>query len=208
MLNAEQMQQTVALTKAMEVRRVNSLGGFHQLAPKERELRFVEVARAEFDDLRQVLDSRQLGRLRQIALQLQGLRAFRDPDVAAALELTSQQKQKFQALEAFEPTCEPGDDPGPVPGKPPKQKRDLNAIAEMTKKELTSEQWRRWQEMIGAPYTGPPIPIGPPGPFGFHPRGGEGGPGHFGKDKGFGAPGTGGPQRRPGEGPPDRRPSQ
>ncbi|HMF11382.1 MAG TPA: serine/threonine-protein kinase [Gemmataceae bacterium] len=192
-LSAEQKKQMIAFTQRTPDRRLVTVARFHELAPQERELSFLTLAREEYDSVRQVLSTEQLGRLRQIALQLQGLRAFRDPDVVAALALTQEQKQRFQALEAVEAACEPGD--GPVP--PPKPRQDLNAVAEKIKNELTAEQWRRWQEMIGTPYTGPPVPVGPPGPFGFHPRGGDKGPGHFGKDKGFGPPGKGPLDRRP-----------
>ena len=207
-LSSDQKSQTAIVIRTIRDRSIGSFEQFHELAPQERQDRFLSLARAEYDGMRQVLSEEQLGRLRQIAVQLQGLRAFRDPGVAAALELTPQQKQKFQVLEAVEPTCEPGESPVPEPGRLRKTKLDLKAVAGMIQGELTAEQWRRWQEMIGKPFTGPPVPVGPPGFFGGPHRVGDRGPGHFGKDKSFGPPGQGPPDRRPGEGPPDRHPPQ
>jgi hypothetical protein len=201
-LSAEQQEQTDALNHKMAARRSQTFDRFHGLAPQEREQRIVNLARAESDGLSQVLNAEQLGRLRQIALQLQGLRAFRDPDVAAALELTPQQKQTFQALEGAAMACEPEGGPGHA-------LFDLNAVARILRNELTDEQWRRWQEMIGKSYTGRWIPVGPPGSFETPQRGGRRGPDDAAKERGFRTPGKSRPDRgRPGDGLPERRPPQ
>src|SRR5262249_44723607 len=66
----------------------NELGReFARLSPEERKQRFVEQARASDTEVRQILNLGQQQRTQQIALQLQGVSAFRDPDVAAALKL-------------------------------------------------------------------------------------------------------------------------
>src|SRR5262249_10838225 len=68
-----------------------SLRHFHQLSGPQRRQRFVALARTEEAAIATVLSPGQVGRVRQIALQLAGPRAFRKPEVVAALRLTAEQ---------------------------------------------------------------------------------------------------------------------
>ena len=86
--------------------------------------------------LAEILSEKQLARLKQIALQLQGPRALLASEAAKKLELTEEQREKIRRLSRKN-------------GKP------LKTI-------LTDQQWKQWQEMIGEPFKGK-IALGPPG---------------------------------------------
>jgi hypothetical protein len=115
-----------------------------------------------------------LGRLHQIALQLQGPRAFREPEVAAALKLTAQQSERIRAVVAETFTNGPHGPRGPGgasgsrhgPGGSSEKShnerdRDMQAARARILALLTPEQTQRWQEITGAPYGGRV----PPGPY-------------------------------------------
>jgi serine/threonine protein kinase len=115
-----------------------------------------------------ILTATQFQRLGQVALQMRGVQALRDPDVAATLGLTRQQREQIRDLDG--PFGPGGPGPGgPGPGGPggPRRQNLERALAL-----LTPEQATRWRELIGDPFTGRlsgPRPGGPGGP---------GGPGH------------------------------
>lgn len=118
--------------------------------------------------MRRVLTTKQLGRLRQVARQLRGTGAFREPEVAAALKLTAEQRERIRAID--EETFG-GPPRGKMrPGAPMEDLRKaheqrVRAAVERILALLTSEQGRRWQEMTGEPFKGP-MPFLPFGPFG------------------------------------------
>jgi serine/threonine protein kinase len=60
---------------------------------------FVERAIAEDKALAHILEPEQQHRLKQIWLQWQGLRAFREPEVVDALHLTAEQRDKIRGIE-------------------------------------------------------------------------------------------------------------
>jgi serine/threonine protein kinase len=91
----------------------------------ERRRRFVELAEQRESDLEMVLMDLQLKRLGQLALQAQGVWAFKEPDVVAALELTSEQRAAIRKIEREQfghgagRGREPPDGPGPRPDRRP-----------------------------------------------------------------------------------------
>lgn len=86
--------------------------------------------------LAEILSDKQLARLKQIALQLQGVRALLTSEEAKKLELTEEQREKIQRL----------------------SRRNAKALRSV----LTTEQWKQWQEIVGEPFKGK-IAFGPPG---------------------------------------------
>jgi serine/threonine protein kinase len=142
--------------------------------PAERERLFAELMRTEDDRVQKILRPEQYRRLRQIALQQQGLAAFRDPSVIAALKLTAQQRDKLRVIEAdtfF------GGPPGPPPGPPPDRMggppRDghkgfgdkMRVARQRALDVLTPEQRQTWSELTGAAFTVPMMfggKFGPP----------------------------------------------
>jgi hypothetical protein len=142
-----------------------SLRAVGRVSAAERGRRSLEQARANEADLEAVLTPEQLRRLHQIGLQADVAGAFREPEVAAVLGLTDEQRDRIRTIEEEEfldllrslrPDLLPADrDKDLLPEhKPPKNERLLGL--------LTKEQARKWREMSGAPFRGP---IRLPSPF-------------------------------------------
>jgi hypothetical protein len=143
-----------------------------RVSAAERERRSLEQARANEIELNTVLTPEQLRRLHQIGLQADVAGAFREHEMAAALALTDEQRDRIRTIEEeeflgllrwFRPDLLPADaDKGPAPmPKLPKNERLLGL--------LTEEQARKWREMTGAPFKGPirfssPFDLGGPEP--------------------------------------------
>jgi Spy/CpxP family protein refolding chaperone len=121
-----------------------------QRAQKFPELRAQgELAAAE------ILTSDQQARLKQIRLQLQGARAFLNPETAGKLGLSDEQREKLsatlkEARKEFGALFKEGmkrEDAGP------KLAELRRRITEQALSVLTEEQRARWKEMTGAPVS-------------------------------------------------------
>jgi hypothetical protein len=105
----------------------------------------------------QILSADQSARLKQITLQLQGPRAFGNPEVAQALGITPEQQQKLRSIHAearkeFDKVFQNGRPQGEEAWKAIKdmhQRVQTQALAV-----LTDSQKTRWDEMTGAPIQG------------------------------------------------------
>jgi serine/threonine protein kinase len=153
------------------------------VSPDERRQQDIERARVRNAEMRKILTEGQLLRLPQVALQVQGTGAFRQADVAAALKLTPDQRERIRDIEdeAFwagmmerkqnEPPHGRGGPPKPPDDRKRKeqeandQKRRQEALTRIMDL-LTPEQAQRWKEMTGDPFKGtvPPFWRGPGGP--------------------------------------------
>ncbi len=114
----------------------------HRLPPATRRERFLALARENEAEIAAALTLQQLGRLKQIALQMQGLSAFHEPDVVSELKLSTGQRERIRMIE-FNATLGP---PGPQQ-RPPQQPtkwamRQVHGV-------LSPEQRTRWQKMVG-----------------------------------------------------------
>jgi hypothetical protein len=147
---------------------------FRQKLPeKDKRERFLELARDNEAKVEKILTRKQLDRLRQIALQRQGPRAFEDAEVTAALKLTARQREQIRTIvfEAFFAGrgCHPGRE-GPAKGA----EAGPSPIEKIVTTVLTAEQQRKWEKLTGEPFKGPPPGPpqrpGPPGHFGPHGR--------------------------------------
>src|SRR5262249_50830875 len=98
-LSGAERDQVADLVRRVDARRMELFREFRRPSPDEVRQRFLEVARANWEDVAALLNQQQLGRLRQIGLQTQGLFAFHDADVITALKLTASQKEKVRAIE-------------------------------------------------------------------------------------------------------------
>ena len=120
-----------------------------RLPPEEFRKAFLALARASEAEIETILTRDQVNRLRQIALQWKGARAFEDLEVTAALKLTANQRERIRSI------LNPGPGRPGKPGKPPDQFAQAQ-VDKIIKTVLTVEQARRWQELTGEP--GPPPP--------------------------------------------------
>ena len=75
---AEQRSRLQELIRQLDKQRAEEFRGFHQWTPDQRRQRSVELARKNEGKIAELLSPEQLRRLRQVALQCQGPRAFRD----------------------------------------------------------------------------------------------------------------------------------
>ena len=121
---------------------------FRGFPPAERQDQRLKEARAKEAALDKILTAGQQRRLGQIALQLQGLSAFHDAEVAKDLKLTAGQKQQLLAMETD--MCFPGPPPGPPGsrGEPREPRRgpgppDFQASVERFTAVLNPEQKQR-----------------------------------------------------------------
>ena len=122
--------------------------------PAERSRRTLAKARANEAELVEILSGAQQSRLRQIGLQTEGPGAFRDPEVAAELALTAEQRNRVRVIEddaAFGWMRSNGrKEHSPAP-------RSLN---ERLLEILSAEQATKWRALVGEPIHGPLIPFG------------------------------------------------
>jgi serine/threonine protein kinase len=157
----------------------------HQLTREQRQQRTLEVARTTEKAVAEILDPGQAARLRQVALQLRlrGPDGFTSPEVADALKLTKDQRQRIRTIhEDAERAMWVKLRQGMGQGGPPCHPEDLwGNIEGKVMPLLTAAQTARWRELTGEPFTGevrfrPPPRLAPqlfpPGPPGFGPPGG------------------------------------
>lgn len=116
-----------------------------------------------------ILTKEQLHRLDQLVIQKQGLSAFQDPLIVAALGLTKEQRAQIRELGGAHPPRDGGPDGPPLaPRKREFDRRDRPPFEGRRKADmeraltiLTSEQRTIWQGLVGKPFFGPMNP-GPP----------------------------------------------
>jgi Spy/CpxP family protein refolding chaperone len=168
-LSPEQRLKITDLSDRLMAQGMELFRRFGQLSAEERQTRFLDQARADDAAMNAVLTRSQVSRLRQIALQSQGLAAFRDPVVVDALKLTGEQRKKIRAIESdqFFSSIE-----GMRPGASPEDFRksfDQKRLVTLdrVRKLLTPEQEQTWNTLSGKPFQGA-LPFlfrpGPPGP--------------------------------------------
>jgi hypothetical protein len=133
-----------------------------KLNPADRQELFDDLTKQTDQGLQAILSPDQWRRLREIALQVRGPRAFTDPEVIKLLELTvAQQEAARSALQPLVPPW-PGHPPPtgePQPPRSPWTPRGPSvAVTEEILSHLTPAQRIRWQELTGALFEGPVSP--------------------------------------------------
>jgi serine/threonine protein kinase len=153
-LDAVQRLKIKELTARLQKQQMDAWHEFAKLAPGERGRRILKQARANEAAVAAILTAAQLRRLHEIALQMQGPTVFREPEVAMALKLSDEQRERIWAIEeeTFLASMKKG---GPAAGPP--SERVLTV--------LTREQAGLWREITGEPFRGPPPPFFPFGGF-------------------------------------------
>lgn len=133
------------------------------LPPEQGHARLDELA-AEERTLIGELQPDQVKRLRQIALQQRDMEALSDPDVANALQLTAEQKDKVRIIHAD--AREPLRRPPPPTGNGRDVRKKHEKFGKPSRDDLwrvlTAEQQERWQELTGEPFKALLPPFRPP----------------------------------------------
>jgi hypothetical protein len=127
--------------------------------PAQRSRRTVAQARANEAELNTILTADQQARLGQIGLQSEGPAAFRDPEVAAELALTADQRDRIRVIEDDAAFGWMRGTSGPQVRDPGERSTEQRLLAV-----LTAEQAERWRALIGKPVRGPLVPFGMPPP--------------------------------------------
>lgn len=167
LLRNPQVQQELKLTEEQRTKleqlgdqlREKFRGLFQELrnlSPEEREKRLGEVNAQVEKELAKVLKEQQLKRLRQIALQVEGLAALARPEIAKQVGVTEEQLTKIREIlrEAGEKRRAifqqgPGGDPQ---ARFQEMRKIREWVDEQIEKLLTERQKKRWQELIGEPF--------------------------------------------------------
>jgi hypothetical protein len=167
-LSAEQRKRIADVLDDIPSRRPKPVSALEENDADRSEKLIDEIKRHE-REITDILTPGQLHRLNQIALQLQGMRAFSDPDVVAALSLTKDQEEQLRAIDQPPRFDAPN---GAPPGEPPPEAGSSRTAShfEEIREILTGEQLRKWKEMTGGPFGGnvrsffPGGPMPPPTP--------------------------------------------
>ncbi len=163
--DAEQRTKIQSLAAQIGKRWFNSLRDFRRLSPTERGKQTLQHARINEAEVNAVLSPTQRQRVQEIALQLDGSGAFREPDVVTELQLTNYQRERIREIE--EQAAVERSWTVPPTGsaaqqltnrQPPRRPTAMDRIREL----LTEQQRGRWKELIGKPFKGH---VGPLVPF-------------------------------------------
>jgi serine/threonine protein kinase len=100
MLDQAERRRFDAIAQKFADERAEMLQGYQNLSPNERRERFVKLARASEQVTQSILSERKIQRLKQIVIQLQGITAFNQSEIADALKLTEPQRQVMRQIEA------------------------------------------------------------------------------------------------------------
>jgi hypothetical protein len=134
--------------------------------PAERPRRLLDEVRDHEARIAAVLTPPQFVRLAQIAVQVRGPNAFRDPDVVDRLRLSPEQRERIRGLDQGVFVYQVFGGPGFGPKKGPEPRPGMERVLSV----LTPEQRAVWKEIVGEPFAGPVFAP----PRGFGPK--DGGP--------------------------------
>jgi thioester reductase-like protein len=138
---------------------------FGSLTPQERDRRFKTLFEEELHKVEEILDSKQEARFKQLGLQLEGIRAINRKEIADALKLTSEQRQRIKATvdgehEAMKSAFD-GFQAGTAMSAEQREeaRRKFREVRMATEGRLTAilsdAQRKQFQAMQGAPFTFP-----------------------------------------------------
>jgi serine/threonine protein kinase len=174
-LSSEQESQLDGILKHWSEERATFFGQLRRVSEEDRRTHLLATVEAHEAVLVNLLTPAQVSRYKQIAIQWQGLAAFKEPEIVKALALTSEQRTQIREIERetfFRPPPGEGGPGRPGRGGPPPHERSprdrQQALAKVLDL-LTAEQRTAWQELTGEAFTefgdGPfPGMFGPPGP--------------------------------------------
>ncbi|MDR3632509.1 MAG: serine/threonine-protein kinase [Isosphaeraceae bacterium] len=154
-LDEGQRAKVAELSARAGKRWMETFGNPSRLPPPARRVKLaLEQARANEAEVDAILTPPQRLRLRQLALQSEGVGAFREPDVVEALGLAPEQRERIRAIEEeilFGQLREMQSGKAPEGAGKPGSSEAIDRILSI----LSVEQARRWREMAGEPIRGP-----------------------------------------------------
>jgi hypothetical protein len=159
-LSQEQVSQVTQLAQKQTAAFIEA----RKLEGDERQKKIQELTQANERALADVLKPDQLKRLKQIALQValqRGPQAFGEAEVADALGLSGEQKDKLKAI-----IDDAQKEMSSLPRGPESQKKREEigkAAADKAMEVLTAEQRTKWKDMLGEPFKGEITRPGRPG---------------------------------------------
>jgi hypothetical protein len=144
-------EQVKMVTQLQEKQR-ESFQGLRDLSQEERRTKMQEITKVQNEAIAKILKPDQLKRAKQIALQQQGPRAVNNEEVAKALKVTDEQKEKMREIqrESFEKLRELGFDEDKAKEREALQKETNGKMMAV----LSSEQQAKLKEMQGEPFKG------------------------------------------------------
>lgn len=147
-LTEEQVKKVTALQEKQR----ESFKGFKDLSKEEAKAKFEERAKETKKSVDEILKPEQVKRLKQISIQQSGSRAFSDPEVAEALKLSDEQKEKIKGIQedSFKEMREAGR------GEEGTKKREAirKATDEKVQGVLSAEQKTKLKDLTGEPFKG------------------------------------------------------
>jgi serine/threonine protein kinase len=132
--------------------RQEKFGGFRHLDAEDRQKLFVEMARSNEAAIADILEPAQLRRFQQIIVQCKGPMAFREPEIASTLKLTTEQRKQIRAIDANVDFERHGGPSGPQSRQAQEDNKRKSAMKQILKV-LTAEQEKQWRELTGEPFT-------------------------------------------------------
>ncbi len=153
-------EDQVKKVKELSDKQRESFQGLRDLSAEERRDKIQEMTKANDKALAEILKPGQLKRVRQISLQQQGAFALVNPEVAKALNISEEQKDKIREIQtkAREESQGLGRDEEGI-----KKRQEIRkSTNEKVMGVLTAEQKTKLKEMQGEPFKGE-IRFGPPG---------------------------------------------
>jgi hypothetical protein len=101
-LDSSQVEKVTALANSLSAKRREEFQKIQDLPeadrPAKRRALMAAAAKEDREALKPILSAEQLKRFDQITLQQRGISAFTEPEVAAKLKLTDEQKSKLQQM--------------------------------------------------------------------------------------------------------------
>ncbi|MEN6407116.1 MAG: serine/threonine-protein kinase [Thermoguttaceae bacterium] len=155
-LDDAQRQRFDAIARQFADQRAEMLQGYQNLSADQRRERFVQLARASEQVTQSILSQRQVRRLKQIVLQLQGITAFNQPEIAESLKLSDAQRQTMRQIEV-ETFMTLGERSADSPDESTRRQRRRDLMHSAMKQcvaALSPDQATAWRDMTGEPFRG------------------------------------------------------
>jgi hypothetical protein len=155
MLDQAERRRFDTIAQKFAEQRAEMLQNYQNLSLNERRTRFVELARASEQVTQSVLSNRQIQRLKQIVIQLQGITAFNQPEIADALKLVEPQRQAMRQIEV-ETFIMLSEHSNLTDEQTRRDKRQglMRSAMDKCLAALTPAQLAIWKKIVGNPFQG------------------------------------------------------